>query len=470
VNNPLSPTPNLESLASEGVKLNRHYVFKYCSPTRRSFLSGRYPIHINEGQADICTDHLPLNFTILSQKLKQANFACHFVGKGHLGYETTDHLPVNRGFDSHVGYLHGAETYAYGNHTQEYFTKDFWHDFLPGSDVVEEIYYSTNWYTERAIDIVQKHNKNKPLWLHLPYQAVHAPISDTPAWEHMPKTTTFWNQHYGDMLYVVDKGIGNLTAAIKRRGMWNDTLMIFSSDNGGINNQGNNYPFRGEKMTPWEGGTRVMAFLTGGFLPSELRGTTNDHFLHVADWYPTLCRLVGVDPTDNAIQNGKTYPIDGVDVWPLIVGEGNVTNSREFLPVTSVSLIWKGQYKLITKAGNTSWYAPNNERFPDNRTDWPCRNNATDQPRCLVCFEKSPCLFDILADPQERKDLSKVHPDIVNKLQIQLATYTRYVTGKMSAHDLKKYTCIPNYSNNTWWGPPLYPNVYAGPCCKPKTE
>ena len=134
-------TPNLEKLSrQQGLRLNRFCdppppppaaavrtqradrrprsadVNKYCSPTRRSFLTGRFPVHVSMMQAQPCDNTLPLETTILSEKLAKAPtpWASHFVGKGHLGYPTTDHLPINRGFDSHVGYLCGAENYDHG--------------------------------------------------------------------------------------------------------------------------------------------------------------------------------------------------------------------------------------------------------------------------------------------------------------------------------------------------------------------
>eukprot|EP01047_Picozoa_sp_COSAG01_P061850 COSAG01_NODE_7781_length_3060_cov_3.303951_1_plen_148_part_00 len=97
--NPTSPTPALVSLAKSGIRLDHNYVFRYCSPTRRSFLTGRYPNHITSVQPDgsnLCSDFLPLATTILPEKLAAAGYISHFVGKGHLGYETTDHLPINR--------------------------------------------------------------------------------------------------------------------------------------------------------------------------------------------------------------------------------------------------------------------------------------------------------------------------------------------------------------------------------------
>merc|ERR1719158_506930 len=135
--NPVSTTPKLKGLMDEGMRLDRHYVFRYCSPTRRSFLSGRFPNQITTVQPNICGNFLPLEFDILPQKLAHAGYVSHFIGKGHLGYETMDHLPVNRGFKSHVGYLGGAEKYTYGSGSKDAHKgkHDMWHNLLPGTDV-----------------------------------------------------------------------------------------------------------------------------------------------------------------------------------------------------------------------------------------------------------------------------------------------------------------------------------------------
>lgn len=185
------------------------------------------------------------------------------------------------------------------------------------------------------------------------------------------------------MLKVVDTGIGNLTAELVQQGMWDDCLMIITSDNGGIG-PGNNYPFRGHKATPWEGGTRVMGFVTGGFLPTALRGKVFPRVIGVQDWsvsfvsdvrsalsiiehscrYPTLCSFAGVDATDNVTFLGSVRPIDGVDVWPAMLAMANQTETElmapttylhEYLPTTTTSLIWQERWKLITSAGPTSW-------------------------------------------------------------------------------------------------------------------
>merc|ERR1712125_316516 len=111
-------------------------------------------------------------------------------------------------------------------------------------------------------------------------------------------------------------GIGNVTAALKHAGIWENTILLFLSDNGGAS-LGNNYPLRGGKYSPFEGGLRVMAFLNGGFLPSHVAGTTFDGLVHISDWYPTFCKLAGAPSEDNPPSDDPQewfYPVDGLDV------------------------------------------------------------------------------------------------------------------------------------------------------------
>jgi len=138
--------------------------------------------------------------------------------------------------------------------------------------------------------------------------------------------------------------------------MWNNTLIIFTADNGGGaggTQPSNDYPLRGTKAEPWEGGVRAAAFVSGGFLPERVRGTNLTAFMHIADWYPTICNLAGVDPTDNVTFGGIPRPIDGIDLWPVLTGQKK-SLGREWLPVTNQSIIWNSTYKLITGAPSVS--------------------------------------------------------------------------------------------------------------------
>lgn len=482
VYNENSPTPHIGELAhAEGMILLRHYTYKYCSPTRRAFLSGRFPVHMTGMQAPVCSNWLPLDYTLLSQKLKShpsTTWKNHFVGKGHLGYQTMDHLPINRGFDSHVGYLAGAEEYVHGDNyygqpghdcpgNPASCFKDFWQDDVPAPPkVIEDVFYSTNFYTTRAIEHIQNTTTSESLWIHLTYQGVHAPYVEPPEWEQIPDGTGFWDQTFGSMLQVVDNGIHNVTETLRATGRWQDAFILISSDNGGVG-PGNNFPLRGLKATPWEGGTRVMAFITGGFLPSNLRGTKTNAFLSIADWYPTFCALAQVgDCSDKVERGGKIVDIDGINQVPRLLGDSDPL-IHEYLPTTEEGIIWKEQYKLLVNAQRTHWFDKNDTHFDDNRTAWPCRNTPNNMhvhaDDCAVCTVSQPCLFDLVADESERINIAAKYPEIVSDLAAKLQLYNVPQANASIDHEIlaRDYNCVTDI--RPWWG------NFSGPCCKRKS-
>jgi hypothetical protein len=118
-------------------------------------------------------------------------------------------------------------------------------------------------------------------------QNVHSPYTLPPAWE-VKEFPQMWDKTYANMLALLDSATANLTLALHRSGLWDDTLILWTSDNGGIG-RGNNHGLRGHKHDPWEGGTRATAFLSGGFLPPAVRGqSTGPKLVHISDWYPTF--------------------------------------------------------------------------------------------------------------------------------------------------------------------------------------
>ena len=183
--------------------------------------------------------------------------------------------------------------------TSKYFALDFWEDQAPAAALARSVYYSTNFYTERTLSILRNFTAARTaepaqlsaarrLWIHLCYQAVHSPFTDVPAWERLdPPYLLNGDETYGNMLSVMDTGFRNITHQLKSSGLWNETLLVSFSDNGGPTSPTgpNNHPLRGSKESPYEGGTRTFAIVSGGYLPAALRGTVSHSFIHAADWY-----------------------------------------------------------------------------------------------------------------------------------------------------------------------------------------
>ncbi|BFZ20042.1 hypothetical protein BsWGS_23081 [Bradybaena similaris] len=407
-------TPTLDALAASGVKLENYYVQPMCSPTRCQLLSGRYQIHtglqhgvIKEYQPNA----LPNDSPTLADKLKESGYATHMVGKWHVGFYKQEYLPWNRGFDTYFGYL--ARNEDYYKHTSAYNNTPYL-DFRDNSGPVrnETGHYSANLFTNKAIDVIKSHNTSKPLFLYLAYQSVHPPLQVPSKYEIKYGNITDTNRRiYAGMVSAMDEGVANLTQALRDKGLWDNTVFIFSTDNGGqVYLGGNNYPLRGWKASLWEGGLHGVGFVAGGALKRS--GAVSQDLIHVSDWFPTLVRLAGGN------LNG-TKPLDGVDQWDTI---SNGAPSKRTVLLHNIDILqakigvplnnhtWDtrvraairvGDYKLITgDPGNGSWVPP-----PDGHLYF--------VPEVRESADKNVWLFNITADPNEHNDLSAEKPDVV---------------------------------------------------------
>ncbi|XP_061189374.1 arylsulfatase B-like [Saccostrea echinata] len=444
-------TPNLDKLAAEGIKLENYYVQPICTPTRSQLLSGRYQIHTGLQHGIIWPQQpnaLPLDSPILPQKLKEVGYSTHAVGKWHVGFYKKEFLPTSRGFDSYFGYLTGSE---------DYYTHYRCDGKMCGTDLRDNTYpancsgkYSTYLFSQKAADIVKKHNTDQPLFLYLPFQSVHAPLQ-VPE-KYITPYLHIKDKHrrvYAAMVSAMDEAIGNLTEVFKQKGMWNNTLMVFSTDNGGqILEGGNNYPLKGWKGSLWEGGMRGVGFVHGQML--KRRGVVSNDLIHVTDWYPTLVSLAGGN------LNG-TKPLDGVNQWKTL-SEGSTENQRKAIlhnidPLSKPKgQIWPnspfdnriraalrmGDWKLVTgNPGNGSWIPP--PHMNSGRLDM---ENSTSN--------KNIWLFNITADPYEHKDVSDTMPHVVMQMLSLLAQYNK--TAVPCRYPKMDPKADPKYHGG-YWGP-----------------
>ena len=250
-----------------------------------------------------------INVTLLPAKLKQAGYKTHMVGKWHEGFFKKAYLPVNRGFDTSSGFLGGGENHFTHRAGCAY---DFWKNASPDSRVES---YDAYHYHDDLNDIFANHDQQNPpfLYLHVPLHNVHAPFQAPAEWLDLYKKNSTCNQRrtYQAMVSVADNVTGLVVYWLKEKGMWENTLLVVSADNGGAPCGGSNYPLKGCKGTFFEGGVRALAFANGGLIPKEMQGKSIDGFIHIADWYPTFCKMAGVDPDDSG--PGK-FAVDGVDV------------------------------------------------------------------------------------------------------------------------------------------------------------
>eukprot|EP01060_Flectonema_neradi_P008631 TRINITY_DN16161_c0_g1_i1.p1 TRINITY_DN16161_c0_g1~~TRINITY_DN16161_c0_g1_i1.p1 ORF type:complete len:510 (+),score=108.53 TRINITY_DN16161_c0_g1_i1:36-1532(+) len=408
-----------ELVETEGAIFDRFYTFKFCSPTRSSFLSGRFPIHVNQQNAPGVgkVGGIDLRMKLLPQKMKQAGYTTAIVGKWHCGARSNANLPINRGFDEHLGFLGGGEDH---NTQRSYETNnyvDLWNNNGPAYG--KNGTYSCFLYGRQAVDIVMKHDVDTPLFLYLPFHDTHAPYEDRPEYED-PTVDYEPRKIMQAMLSCVADATMNLTKALKEKEMWNNTLFFWASDNGGPQYwSANNYPFRGGKGTDFEGGVRVAAFATGGMLAPELRGTTIHSPMHLADLHTSVCMMTGQTFAECGDEVEGLPSTDGFDLRDYFTTK-NATRPDGDIVLSSNSYI-DGEWKYVATSKNTSYC--NGQRCGYwTGPVWPINNNHTpeeEDPGCPV----DGCLFNIADDPTEHHELSKQYPERQQAMKAKLAQY-----------------------------------------------
>ena len=449
--NPAIYSPNFQMLAKTGLILDRHYVFKYCSPSRASFLTGRWPHHVhqwNGGPSDMVG--VNLNMTMLPAKLKKAGYKTHMVGKWHEGMFDPAYIPINRGFDTSTGFFFAME---------DHFTEvegcatNFWKDNSPDT---RNGTYAPYIYRDDLKDIFSNHNPKDPFFLYLPLQNVHEPIQAPDEWiDIYPVNSTCQTRRtLQAMISVADNITGLVVELLRKKGMWDNTIFVVSADNGGADAVGSNYPLKGSKHTFFEGGVHVVAFANGGLLPESRRGKSTQGFIHIADWYTTFCKLAGVDPDDSG--PGR-FPVDGMDVWPIITGENEETPHDEIVlgynfthteKRKEVGAIIAGNYKLIVGHQNGG-----HDNIMWSPLDYPCKNGPTGKD----CDPY--CLYNIVNDPTERQDLANTQPDILKQM---LDRYNKYSKEPRDMQDQgyhnndlprDQYACTYMAKHGGYWRP-----------------
>ena len=451
-------TPNFDSLRNQGLELDQHYVYQFCSPSRSSLLSGRLPIHVNDKNDQIDTYNpkdpvsgfagIPRNMTGIAIKMREAGYATHQVGKWHAGGATPDHTPTGRGFQSSFGYFNYANDY----YTEIDFDKcndtsivDLWDTDKPahGANGTGFQHYEEALFKGHVLDVINNHDTSTPLFLYYAAHIVHGPLEVPENYLDMYNfIDDATRQKYHAMVKYLDDVLGNVTDALKKRNMWENLLFVVSSDNGGpIRGGANNYPLKGGKFSDWQGGVRVNAFVSGGYLPEQMRGKMTEEYIHIADWYATFCALAGVDPTDERAAKANLPPIDSLNMWPLISGQ-NSTSPRTDIPISNVTLV-SGDYKILTGdisvATWTGPHSPNTTTPPGRFITEHCGNTG--------------CLFNIKEDPTEHVNLASAMPDKLKEMQAKLAQYQATYFNPDRGHKWPEACNIAINKYGGFWGP-----------------
>ena len=515
-------TPNLDQLAADGVILKSFYTQSVCTPTRASLLTGKYTIHLGLQHSIVQSGHpsaLGTEHRTLAEELKKRNYATHMVGKWHLGYYQKKFQPLRRGFDTFKGMLTGAEYYFSHVARCEFPFYEFkgstsgWGlDWFEGEEAAweEEGRYSTDLLTQRAEEIIWSHSSSssvsmegemeRPLFLYLPYQAVHgrlqAPEEDIARFAHVKDKN---RRIYAAMVWKLDQGVGNVTKALKKAGLYENSVIVFTTDNGGDPIfGGNNWPLRGKKGSYWEGGVRGAAFVHSPLL--EERGVERGNLMHVVDWFPTILGLVdravereekdenalfdicsssssssnnssGSSSSSDSTTSSISGSIDGIDQWATI-SHGAPAPRHELLhtidalgldtgdPLTGTkqAAIRQGPWKLLLGAPGQNIYQDKWTPPPHWTPPGKKGSKLAVSPLCGNCiFTKENlttgvCLFNIEDDPEERCNLAGTQKMVVTQLLARLEAWN--ATAVPAHYPGPDKRCDPSLHDHvfTAWG------------------
>jgi arylsulfatase A len=389
---PDAKTPNLDRLAREGVRLTDAYANgAVCTPTRAALISGRYQQRAGlewvVGGTPDAKSGLPASGTSLPALLKKNGYVTGLFGKWHLGARP-QFWPNAHGFDEFFGFLGGAHDY-YGQQGA-----DGSPDLYENTSLVQTATtYLTDEITQRAARFIDRHAA-EPFFIEVAYNAVHWPFQppdlaasdrrrgrrDTPLRQMADGALPATRRDYVRMLERADQGVGTIRAALERNRIAQNTLVIFTNDNGG-EWLSRNAPLYHRKATLWEGGIRVPLILRWpGHLP---RGKTSEQVAITMDLSASILAATGT-----ALPAG--YRPDGINILPALRGHAPVIERRLFwryvLPERQQKAVWSGHWKLLVDGGLY-------------------------------------LLFDLNDDPGERRDLAAQHTDLVVKLKALLAEW-----------------------------------------------
>lgn len=387
-------TPSIDALAQGGMRLEQFYSQAFCTQSRAALMTGRYPFRYGLQTVVIPSAGrygLPTDEVLLPNLLQQAGYRTVITGKWHLGHAERMYWPKQRGFDSQYGALLGEIDYF--THSAHEF-RDWFRDNEP----VKEEGYVTELIGNEAVRQIEAHDASKPLFLYAAFTAPHAPYQAPQAYidayKHIPDLN---RRTYAAMITCLDDQVGRIVAALDKKGLRKDTLIVYQSDNGGPRSAKvtgeadmskgaipcDNGPYRDGKGSLYEGGNRVIALANW---PGQVKaGGVADTPVHMVDMLPTLAGLAGAPLTG-------TKPLDGLDVWAtLSTGAPSPRTEVVYNIGPFLAGLRQGDWKLV-------W-----------RTTLPSQVE----------------LFNLATDPYEKTDLAAKEPAKVAELQRRVEALAR---------------------------------------------
>lgn len=392
-----NPTPNLDRLAAEGRRFTSFCVAQaVCSASRAALLTGCYPNRIGirgalgpQSDVGISNDE-----QTIAEVLKAQGYATAIFGKWHLGHHE-QFLPTRHGFDEYFGLPYSNDMWPKHPTAGKNFPP------LPLIDGEKIVAYNpdqtqlTTSYTERAVSFIER-NQDRPFFLYVPHSMPHVPLFVGKI--HDGKSG---NGLYADVIAEIDWSMGQILATLEKLDLDDNTLVIFTSDNGPWLSYGNHAGSAGRlregKGTMWEGGARVPCIMRWpGRIPA---GTSTNEFAATIDILPTLAAIVGA-------KTQASHIIDGKDIRGLLFGDANTKSPHE-----AYYYYWGDDLQAI-RSGRWKLHFPHEYRSLDGS-----QPGSDGQPGPYVTKKIGMALFDLESDDGETTDVAESHPDVVTRLQ-----------------------------------------------------
>jgi len=400
-------TPNLDHMASKGMKFTNFYAAQpVCSASRAGLLTGCYPNRIGFSGALFPHDKIGINTKeqTIAEMFKEQGYATACFGKWHLGWQK-EFLPLQHGFDEYVGLPYSNDMWPNSNVTGERLSDDEGRGKFPelplieGNEIVERITSLkdqdklTTLYTEKAVEFINR-NAETPFFLYVPHTMGHIPLGVSEKFRGKSEQGL-----YGDVMMEIDWSVGEISKALEKNGLADNTIFIFTSDNGPWLNLGNHAGSSGGlregKTTSWEGGQRVPFIIRWPGNTPE--GTVCNKLACAIDILPTLATI-----TNGKLSGNK---IDGVDITSLWKGDFESTPRETILYYygkNNLNGVRKGNWKLVLPHTYLSYNAkPGNDGDKGNR---------------IKTIVEKPELYNMMRDPGERFNVIESYPEKVLEL------------------------------------------------------
>ena len=403
-------TPYLDSIAKEGAYFTSYYSTQpVCSASRASILTGCYPDRLGVHNAYSPGSKVGLNpdETTIAELLKAKGYNTAIFGKWHLG-DAPKFQPRKQGFDEYFGILYSNDMWP--KHPQQGTVFNFPEIKLYENEtplrILEDQTFLTGALTDKAIDFIKK-NKNNPFFIYLPHPQPHVPLFTSKTFKNTQKRGL-----YGDVINEIDNSVGRILNTLKDEGLEENTIIIYTSDNGPWlsygGHSGSSGIFREGKGTNWEGGHRVPGIV---YYPKKIAPNTRiDAPVMGIDWLPTIASFTGSELPKKKI--------DGASLFPLLTGKTSISPHKNFF------FYYRTNELHAVRHENWKLYLPHTYRSLNGRKG---RNDGYPVPYDMNEI-KTPKLFNLDFDPSEINDIANENQQIVNHI-LMIADSVRYVLG-----------------------------------------